>query len=462
MNSARQQLRSVQDLEADAGAPALRDQRAAGEIEVTEARGPVPSSEDGIPLAGSESETLEPGLMLPRIRIDAFVESEPLIAAVERVAEDRRAVRSDFSICHGGFVEAIDRYREHAPADLVVIEDSGSADQLEWRVEALAELCPPSTRLVIIGERNDIVLYRRLIKMGVSDYLVQPVKPLALLDSITWIFTEEENPKDIGLVIAFVGARGGVGSSTVAQNTAAVISRDFDATTLLIDADIGFGTAALQFDVSSPHGLADALKERDDLDREVLEKLTHWRNKRFGILTAPDRPDRMAAPEPGAMRHLVDQARRLAKYVILDLPHGWGPWTAEMIAAADRVVVVATPDLPSLRNTRTLLGLIQGMRPNDEPADVVLNRIPARGKPLVSREDFTRTLDRKIAGTLPCDDAAASAEMAGRVLAENAPASEMVIGIELLAARMVGKELRTTRKAARTSLLGRLFSRGRK
>ena len=462
MNSARQQLRAVHSREDQVDEPELQVLGLAGEIETGENPEPVLCATDGARTAGSDAEVWEPHLMLPRIRIDVFVDSEPLLAAVECVAKDRRAVRSEFAVRRGGFAEAMERYREHAPADLVVIEDPGSAEQLEWRIEALAEFCPPTARLVVVGERNDIVLYRRLIKIGVSDYLVQPVTPLTLLDSIATIFMEDEDTKDLGLVVAFVGARGGVGSSTVAHNAAAIFSGHFDATTLLIDADIGFGTAALQFDVSSPQGLADALKEREDLDREVLERLTHWRDKRFGILTAPDRPDQIPAPEPGAMRHVIDQARRLAKYVVLDLPHGWAPWTAEALAAADRVVLVATPDLPSLRNARTLLGLIQKMRPNDEPARLVLNRMPVRGKPSVSKEDFARVLDRKIAVVLPCDDAAAPAEMAGRVLADAAPGSGMVNGIGSLITEMVGREPLAKRKAERESMFGRLFSRHRK
>lgn len=436
MNSLRKQLHAVCDNEVELHAPELQ----------------VPG------IAGATGAP-EPRLMLPRIRIDAFVESAPLRAAIECVTQDRRAVRSNFAVHRGGFVEAMNLYRDHPPADLVVIEDSGSAEQLEWQIEALAEFCPPTTRLMVIGERNDIVLYRRLIRIGVSDYLVQPVTPLALLDSIATIFTEEEDSKDLGLVVAFIGTRGGVGSSTVAHNAAAILSRQFEATTLLIDADIGFGTAGLHFDVSSPQGLADVLKEGEDLDREMLERLTHWRDKRFGILTAPDRPDQMAAPDSGAMRHVIDQARRLARYVVLDLPHGWAPWTAEALAAADRVVLVAAPDLPSLRNARTLLALIQKLRPNDEPAQLVLNRMPVRGKPLVSKEDFSRILDRKNILALPSDDAAASAEMAGHVLAETAPASAVVGAIESLMSEMVGREPIATGKVAGRSLIGRLFSR---
>ncbi len=458
MSSIRQRvLQSPQDFDRDAG---LRGADDVGVPSAESATGPTHSGDETA--TGQNAEVPEPRLMLPRISIDAFLESELLRAAVQSVASDRRAVRSGFEIHRGGFAEAMERYGEHPAADLIVIEDSGSADHLEWRIEALADLCPSTTRLVVIGECNDIALYRRLIRIGVSDYLVQPVKPLTLLDSIASIFMEEEDTKDLGVVIAFVGARGGVGSSTLAHNAAAIFTGHFDATTLLIDAAIGFGTAALQFDVSSPQGLADALKEGEDLDGEVLERLTHWRDKRFGILTAPDRPDQMAAPEPGTMRHVVDQARRIARYVVLDLPHGWSPSTVEALAAADRVVLVATPDLPSLRNARTLLKLLHKLRPNDEPAHLVLNRIPTRGKPAVSTEDFARILDRKVAAAVPFDDAATSAEMAGRVLAEHAPGSEAVQTIASFAGQLAGRDPRAGRTTTRRSLLGRLFAKGRK
>ena len=400
-----------------------------------------------------------PRAALPRARVEAFAVSTAVLAAVDGAARDRRAARSEFVIHRGGFAEAIARYRDHPPPDLILVEDAASVDRLKVQIEALAELCPPSTRLAIIGLCNDITLYRQLIKLGVSDYMAQPVTPLTLLDSLGTILLEDDMTRDLGLVVAFVGARGGVGASTLAHNAAALFRRTFDATTLLIDADIGFGTAALQFDITPAHGLGDALKERTDLDGEVLERLIHWTDKRFGILAAPERLDQLLAPEPDAMLHLIDQARRLASFTVLDLPHGWAPQTIESITAADRVVVVATPDLPSLRNSRTLLALTQKLRPNDAPAHVVLNRMPTKGKPPVAKEDFARILDRSITAMLPCDAAAVSAEMAGQVLCEATPKCEVVRAIETLISEVSGRELPASAGRAPRSVLGRLFGR---
>lgn len=396
-------------------------------------------------------------LMLPRIRADAFVQTDELAEVVGRAAGDRRAVRSEFAVHRGGFSEAIERYREHTAPGLILIEDQGSAEQLKWHIEALAEYCPPGTRLVVIGTRNDIALYRQLTKLGVSDYLVQPIGPLHLLDSILSVFGEADE-NELGLVMAFVGARGGAGASTVAHNISSVLSQTFEATTLLIDADLGFGTATLQFDITSPQGFADAVKERENLDRELLERFIHWRDKRLGVLAAPGRPDLIAPPDPGVVRHLIDQARRLAQFVVLDLPHGWSPWIAEALASTDRVGIVATADLPSLRNSRTLLEMFQKMRPNDAPPEIILNRIPLRGKPQVSAEDYARVLGIRIPATIPFEAAAAAAEMSGRVLVEAAPRSEAASAIVSLASQMTGRDTNRRGEVARKGLLGRLLA----
>ena len=447
---------------------ALLDQRASDDAEgrpqadgAGDVGSPVEIWTEGAPAPNLSvlEDAPEPRLMLPRIRIDAFVQADELADIVGRAAGDRRAIRSEFCIHRGGFSEAIERYRDHPAANLILIEDGGPVEQLEWRIEALSEYCPPSTRLVVIGTRNDIALYRRLIKLGASDYLVQPIGTLQLLDSILSTFGEADE-KELGLVLAFIGARGGSGASTVAHNVSSVLSQKFEATTLLVDADLGFGTAALQFDITSSQGFADAVRERENLDPELLETFVHWRDKRLGVLAAPDKPDLIAPPDPGVLRHLVDQARRLAQFVVLDLPHGWTPWVAEALASADRVGVVATADLPSLRNSRTLLEMIGKLRPNDAPPEVILNRMPLRGKPQVSVDDYTRILGIRLPTTIPVEAAAATAEMSGRVLVEATPGSEAALAIVSLASQMTGREPTGRGKSARKSMLGRFFGRG--
>ena len=399
------------------------------------------------------------GVLLPRIKVDIFVESEELRASLEQAAADRRAVRAEFTIEQGSFAAAATRYRDMHSPDLIVVEQCGWVEDLDWLIEALADVCQPATRLFVIGDRNDVVLYRHLMRAGVSDYLFRPVSPLVFLEAIQSIFQIDGGETELGSAIAFVGARGGVGASTLAHNVAALLSRESATTTLLIDADLGFGTAALQFDVTPASGLGEALSEGDDLDHEVLERLVHWRDKRFGILAAPLRTAKSAAPRPDTMRQVVDEARRLAKVVVLDLPHGWAPWAEEALAAADRVVLVATADLPSLRNARTLTGLLAELRPNDGPPLLVLNRIQGRNGGAVSPEEFARILDCKVETTIPFDAEAAAAEMTGVVLSESTPKSEAAAAIGALAATLSDRKRRNKTPARRPSFLSRLLGR---
>ncbi len=394
-------------------------------------------------------------LMLPRIRIDTFIKSNELKSAFKRIAGDRRAARAEMLVHEGGFQEAINHFSQRLPPHLFIIEDSGSVEDLERNIDALANRCPPSTKLVIVGSQNDVALYRRLTRLGVSDYLVMPVTSRDILGCILSIF-DDTNQNELGTVLAFVGARGGSGSSMVAHNVAALLSTASEATTLLIDADI-FGTASLQFDFTTPQGFVDAVKEGEALDYETLDRLVYWRNKRLGVLAAPNRPDESLTPDIGALRHLIEQARRLAQFVVLDLPHGWSPWIAEALTSSDRIGIVTTPDLPSLRNSRALLDVIQKLRANDRPPEIILNRVPLRGKTPVSSGDYVRILGQKIAINIPIDPAIPSAEMSGRVLIEGTPESPSAKAIRILTAQMIGRDPVVEIKRTSKSLLERLF-----
>jgi pilus assembly protein CpaE len=126
-------------------------------------------------------------LMLPRVSIDAFAVNKDVLQSVEKAMSDRRATRVEAQIFEGGFQQAIARYSSEQPSDVIVIECLEPSDVLPSQIDALADLCPPSTRLLLVGSDNSVELYRKLLRLGVSDYLVRPVDPLDLIESRrTW------------------------------------------------------------------------------------------------------------------------------------------------------------------------------------------------------------------------------------------------------------------------------------
>lgn len=399
-------------------------------------------------------------LMLPRISVDAFVTNKDVSQTIEKAMSDRRATRVEAQIFEGGFQQAIARYSNEQPSDIIVIECLEPSEMLPAQIDALADLCPPSTRLVLVGSDNSVELYRKLLRLGVSDYLVRPINPLGLIEALAGILGEDDN-EDRGHVLAFVGARGGAGASTLAQNVAHGLAHKFNATTILIDADVGFGTASLQFDISPARTLDDAIKEGEALDKEMLERLVHWRDRRFGIIAASARPDEAIAPSGEQFRRVVEQARRVARYVVLDVPQGWGPLTSEALTLADTVTLVATPDLVALRNTRTLMQMIKVLRPNDPAPTLILNQKPTRGKFCVTADEFSATLSCPLTAEIPSDpETLSAAQMAGKILLEHAPKSQVANQILDLTAKLALHSVpRAGEKPARKGVLSKLFKR---
>lgn len=350
-------------------------------------------------------------LLLPRLRIDAFVSEDVL--TIEHLRIDRRARRANIEVFDSGLEAAIARYA-HAPApDIILVEQQCASKDTVALVDRLAELCPPTTRLVLLGDCNDVALYRELIKAGVSDYLLRPVKIAALLDTLLDVIDDDDTGGRVGKVVAFLGVRGGVGASMLSHNVADAINHRCDAATILVDADIGFGTAAMQFNIEPPYTLSDAIKEQESLTPEVLDRQIFWHESRFGVLASPPfTVDQIAPVAPGIVRHVLDQARRLAKFVIVDMPTGIAPWSAEIFEIADEVCLVSGNDLPSLRNARTMVQVLQKARPNDRPVRLIVNRLPQGGGPVPASE-FKRILGVEVGFEFAETDLARSVELAG-------------------------------------------------
>ena len=156
---------------------------------------------------------------VPRIAIHVFAERQDTLAAAERAGQDRRLSRATTQIRVGGVPAAVEAYHQEPTPPLIIVECLSDPHTLLQQVDALAEVCDAGTKVVVIGATNDIILFRELMRRGVSEYLVAPVQPLQLIAAIGGLFADPAQPF-VGRSIAFVGARGGAGASSVAHNTA--------------------------------------------------------------------------------------------------------------------------------------------------------------------------------------------------------------------------------------------------
>jgi len=253
------------------------------------------------------------------------------------------------------------------------VERGARGAALLAQLAELAQVCDPSTKVIVIGRINDIALYRELMRQGVSEYIVRPQSPLHVIKSIANLYIDPSAPP-IGRTIVFVGARGGVGSSTIAHNVAWCAAEEYKSDTIILDLDLPFGTASLDFEQDPTSGLVEALTSPERLDDVLLDRLLQKHTDRLSLFTAPNLLDRDYNLDDQAFETVVDVVRASAPTIIIDLPHIWTSWSKRLLQTADEIVITAAPDLASFRNTKNLVDVISGARPNDSAPILVLNQ----------------------------------------------------------------------------------------
>jgi pilus assembly protein CpaE len=341
---------------------------------------------------------------LPHIAIQVFSETQPVAAMVEDSRLDRRMARAHLKVQTGGIAAALGAYRDAPTPNVIVIETMNDSASLLASLDELAGYCDEGTRVVVIGHVNDVPLYRELMRRGVSEYLVAPVGVLEFIEALAGIFRDPE-AKPIGRAIAVVGAKGGVGASTIAHNLAYTIAGDLDVDSVIVDLDMAFGTAGLNFNQDPPQGILEAALDPARVDATMIERLFSRVTPRLALMAAPSALERSYDFTEANFEPVMDALRSNVPAIIYDVPHLWTNWSRAMLTRADEVVVVASPDLANLRNAKNLIDTLSAARPNDPRPRLVLSMVGMPKRPEIASAEFTKALDCEALGTLAFDAA---------------------------------------------------------
>ncbi|WP_374453027.1 CpaE family protein [Phenylobacterium sp.] len=405
-------------------------------------------------LAGAEAAFGEASL--PRITVHIYCASAETAEFAEVAAADRRMERGVVVVRMGGLAAAVEAYQNQATPSLVMVESTDPAPVLLAQLDRLAEVCDPGTKVVVIGSANDIALYRELMRRGVSEYLVPPLNPLLLVRTATGLYADPSAPF-IGRQIAFCGAKGGAGVSTLAHNVAYSITERLQTGAVLVDLDLPFGTAGLDFNQDPLQGVADALGQPDRLDPVLMDRMMARCSERLSLFAAPATLDSDYDISAEAFEEVTQKIRGAAPFVVLDLPHVWTAWKRKILLSSDDLVIVATPDLASLRNAKNIVDLVRRARPNDAPPRLVLNQVGVPGRPEIPVKDFGEALDLTPALCLPFDPKLfGQAANNGQMISEVGPKSKAAEGLDQLAQQIARREPPQVQK---TSLLSGLFKK---
>ena len=328
----------------------------------------------------------------PRISIQAFCEAVETAAAIQAAGEDRRLGKAHLKIQMGGMAAAAEAYRTAPTPNVIVLEFQSRAEDILAGLDSLAEVCDSGTRVIVIGRHNDVMLYRELVRRGVSDYLLVPVGALDIVRSVCGLFSAPD-AKPVGRIVAVVGAKGGVGASTVAHNIGWAVARDLTLDSVVTDLDLAFGTAGLDFNQDPPQGIADAVFSPERIDTAFVDRLLSKCSDHLSLLAAPATLDRVYDFGAEAFDAILDSLRATVPVIILDVPHQWTGWSKRTLLAADDILIVAAPDLANLRNTKSMVDILKAGRANDRRPFYLLNQVGVPKRPEINASDFAKALE---------------------------------------------------------------------
>jgi len=345
-----------------------------------------------------------PGQKTEQTQFIAFLEN---LQDMEVVREAFKVVNiKNIEIIQGGVKEAIALFSHRSSPHYLIIDISKS-DLPVSDLSRLAELCELGISVLAIGDKNDVGLYRDLMKLGIFEYLVSPLFPEIITRALKAMVFGEEKGKGsqtkTGKIVAFVGARGGVGSTFLATNFACMMSIEKSRRTVVLDLDLYYGTVSLYFDLRSNVGLDDILENPERMDQLFIERLLIPVNERLFVLSSETPLDEQIKYKIEGFDILLKFLTKNFHYVVIDIPHYSTIITQKVIVNAHIMVLVTDSSLAGLRDSGRLITLF-GTEGAGRRIVMVMNKYGVYGKSEVKIPDFEQALNHKINYVIPFDN----------------------------------------------------------
>ena len=349
----------------------------------------------------------EPGDVVAAAECAAFVDDEQTRDVIESVARQF----FDVPIVRQGGCEDALEFLAESPTPKVLIVDIGESAAPLTAMLSLTAAFTEQTRLIGIGTINDINLYREMVGAGITDYLVKPVTEKALaaafcrteepVDAAAPATTAEQQAPQSVSRIAVVGARGGVGASSVAINLAWLLSHEFEQRTTLIDLDLEFGTVALALDLEPIRGLREALESPARIDGLFVESATARITEKLAVMATEETLAQQIIYNAEAIDILFDHMGKSNEFIIVDVPRSAFAVRQRVVELASNIIVVTELTLPGLRDAmRMLTGAEETAL--GTPVTVIANKGggPHQAMP---QKDFEKALGHKVDFVIPED-----------------------------------------------------------
>ena len=375
----------------------------------------------------SEAIPSEFAVLLPTATVHVFSHDEATRNTVAALKGDWRYARVTIEAFEGGADKAEAVYSSQTSPDVVIVETPTIDDSFSAQLEGLAGHCDEGTSAVVVGPVNDVQLYRTLVSMGVSDYLVNPVKSEDISNVIAKTLIEKHGVSGSKL-IAFVGAKGGVGTSTLAQNFAVEISKHYKQKTFVLDGSGGWSYMARSLGNNEPSGsLSEAVRMAERGDEDGLKRLMVSYSDELTYLSSGSEALLSEPVDAAGFENLIDYIMGTYPIVVCDLSGAPSALKTVVLSKAVHVFVVSTAVLPSLRGAGTLIKEVKDIRGGEtDNISFVVNQRGIAGGVDVSKVDIEAGLGMKTDVDIPYQPKIfATAESKGQ-LASSVKGSEKI------------------------------------
>ncbi|OFX03768.1 MAG: hypothetical protein A3D94_00280 [Alphaproteobacteria bacterium RIFCSPHIGHO2_12_FULL_66_14] len=314
---------------------------------------------------------------------------------------------NDANVRRGGADAAIADLARNKSPRILVVDVSGMPEPMA-AINRLADVCNPATEVIVVGDRNDIVLYRDMKAAGVAEYFFKPLISTVVTRVLSTLAQgdKETRTRRTGKLVITLGVRGGVGTTTIATQLAWHLAEERQRRVLLLDLDLQSGDAAMQLDATPNHALREALEHPERVDDLFLERgITHV-TERLDLFAALEPLSDMAAPSEEAVMQLLGTLTQRYRFVIIDLTTTAALQLPKLLHFANTVLLVSDSTLISVREVGRWRERI-GPNSPDRTTLHVLNKQGADGslpddelaRALVSRPDVSIPYDRTLAKT---------------------------------------------------------------
>jgi pilus assembly protein CpaE len=351
----------------------------------------------------SEVENQAISILLPMSSVAVYSKDQNTLQAARDLENDWRFARVSVQDEEGDVENAIEAYQDINSPDLLIVQTDTIDSGFTARLEELASHCSEGTSAIVIGPDNDVNLYRKLIDMGVSDYMVRPVSVSELAGVIAKALTEKLGVTGSRLV-AVLGAKGGVGATMLSQMLACCSADILGQKTILLDASGGWSTLGVGLGFEPSTTMGEAVRAAENNDEDSLKRMLHKAGEKLDVLAAGG--DVMLESTVGSvqMEALIDMLMVKYPVVIVDLSHSAEDLQKTIVSRASQILVVSTPTLPALRLARSLIQEVREIRGGeDRDVNLIINMQGQAAGNEVSKKDIEQAMEFSVAAYLPYD-----------------------------------------------------------